>query len=208
MPDEQRKRVAEKTARYTGLSADWIDRANLRIEHLRFSKELLRDQRRTVGRLDSRFTGIDRDAVGEAIDVDPSMSNIMGPYTAAFNDYIRGELQYESDLPYEILSYKVHENWRYSDHENRFVEVAETLRKAMTINPHLKVFVANGYYDLATPYFATEYTFHHLELDPTLHGNVTMGYYEGGHMMYVHEPSLAQLKLDLVNFMAGAIPKT
>ena len=207
MPEEQRKRVAAKVARYTGLSAEWIERANLRIEHLRFSKELLRDQRRTVGRLDSRFTGIDRDAVGEAMGHDPSMVNIMGPYTAAFNDYVRGELGFESDLPYEILNFKAHENWSYSEHQNRFVEVAETLRKAMTINPHLKVFVANGYYDLATPYFATEYTFHHLELDPTLRGNVSMSYYEGGHMMYVHEPSLARLKQDLAGFVAEAIPK-
>ena len=208
LPLAQRRKVAEKVARYTGLSVDWIERANLRIEHMRFSKELLRDQRRTVGRLDSRFTGIDRDAVGESIGHDPSMVNIMGPYTAAFNDYVRGELGFESDLPYEILNFKANENWRFAEHENRFVEVAETLRKAMTINPHLRVFVANGYYDLATPYFATEYTFHHLELDESLRGNVAMGYYEGGHMMYIHEPSLARLKQDLAQFVAGAIPKT
>jgi carboxypeptidase C (cathepsin A) len=131
----------------------------------------------------------------------------MGPYTAAFNDYVRTELNYESDIPYEILSFKAHEQWSYAEHQNRFVEVAETLRRAMTINPHLKVFVANGYYDLATPYFATEYTFHHLELDPSLRGNVSMGYYEGGHMMYIHEPSLARLKTDLAKFVAEAIPK-
>ena len=207
LPAEERTRVAAKVARYTGLSAEWIERANLRIEHLRFSKELLRDQRRTVGRLDSRFTGIDRDAVGEAIGHDPSMVNIMGPYTAAFNDYVRGELGFESDLPYEILNFKANENWRFAEHENRFVEVAETLRKAMTINPFLKVFVANGYFDLATPYFATEYTFHHLELDESLRGNIAMGYYEGGHMMYIHEPSLARLKQDLAGFVQAAIPK-
>jgi len=135
------------------------------------------------------------------------MVNIMGPYTAAFNDYVRGELGFESDLPYEVLNFKAHENWTWSEHQNRFVQVAETLRKAMTINPHLKVFVANGYYDLATPYFATEYTFHHLELDPSLRGNVAMGYYEGGHMMYIHEPSLARLNEDLSGFVAGAVPR-
>jgi len=207
LPDAERKKIAKKTARLTGLSADWIERANLRIEHLRFCKELLRSERRTVGRLDSRFTGIDRDAVGESIAHDPSMDNIMGPYTAVFNDYVRGDLGFESDLPYEILSFKAHEQWRFAEHENRFVEVAETLRKSVSINPHLKVFVANGYFDLATPYFATEYTFHHLELDPTLRGNVAMGYYEGGHMMYIHEPSLAQLKQDLAAFVKGAIPQ-
>jgi len=207
LPEAERKQIAAKTARYTGLSAEWIERANLRIEILRFTRELLRSERRSVGRLDSRFTGIDRDAVGESMNHDPSMDNIMGPYTAVFNDYVRGDLGYESDLPYEILSFKTNEQWRFSEHENRFVEVAETLRKAMTVNPHLKVFVANGYYDLATPYFATEYTFHHLELDPTLRGNVAMGYYEGGHMMYVHEPSLAQLNKDLSGFVKGAVPK-
>ena len=207
LPDAERAKLAAKTARYTGLSAEWIERANLRIEIMRFTKELLRDQRRTVGRLDSRFTGIDRDAAGESMGHDPSMVNIMGPYTAVFNEYVRGDLGYESDLPYEILSFKTNEQWRFAEHENRFVEVAETLRKAMTINPHLKVFVANGYFDLATPYFATEYTFHHLELDPTLRGNVAMGYYEGGHMMYVHEPSLARLKQDLAGFVKGAVPK-
>jgi carboxypeptidase C (cathepsin A) len=124
-----------------------------------------------------------------------------------FNDYVRGDLCYESDLPYEILNFKANEQWRFTEHENRFVEVSETLRKSMTINPHLKVFVANGYFDLATPYFATEYTFHHLELDPTLRGNIAMGYYEGGHMMYIHEPSLAQLKKDLAGFVKGAVPK-
>ncbi|MEP7027452.1 MAG: peptidase S10 [Candidatus Eisenbacteria bacterium] len=206
LPDAERARLAAKLARYTGISAEWLERANLRIEIMRFTRELLRDQHRTVGRLDSRFTGIERDAVGEGMTHDPSSDNIMGPYTAAFNDYVRGDLGYESDLPYEILSFKAHEQWRYAEHENRFVEVAETLRKTMTANPHLKVFVANGYYDLATPYFATEYTFHHLELDPTLRGNVAMGYYEGGHMMYVHEPSLARLKQDLAGFMKGAVP--
>jgi carboxypeptidase C (cathepsin A) len=119
---------------------------------------------------------------------------------------VRRELKFESDLPYEILSLKVHAQWSYSEHENQFVNVAETLRKAMSINPFLKVFVANGYYDLATPYFATEYTFNHLSLDAALRGNVMMTYYEAGHMMYIHIPSLAQLKQDMVAFLRSAIP--
>jgi carboxypeptidase C (cathepsin A) len=155
--------------------------------------------------LDSRFTGIDRDAAGEMHEYDPSLTNTMGPYTAAFNDYVRRELQFESDLPYEILSMKVNQAWSFADHQNRYVNVAETLRQAMTINPHLKVFVANGYFDLATPYFATEYTFNHLGLDATLRGNISMSYYEAGHMMYIHLPSLAKLKQDLAAFMRGAI---
>ena len=202
----ERTATAARVARYTGLSPAYVERVNLRPEIMRFCKELLREEGRTVGRLDSRFTGVERDAAGEAAAVDPSFSAIMGPYTAVFNDYVRGDLQFENDLPYEILSFKTNEAWRFLEHENKFVEVVETLRKAMTLNPHLKVFVANGYYDLATPYFATEYTFHHLELDRTLRGNVAMGYYEGGHMMYVHEPSLAKLTQDLAGFVKGATP--
>lgn len=201
----ERSAVAAKLARFTGISADYIDRANLRIEILRFTKELLRDQRRTVGRLDSRITGVDRDAAGESITTDPSAHNIIGPYTATFNDYVRGELGFESDLPYEILNLKSNEAWRYQEHENRFVEVAETLRGSISMNPHLKVFVANGYYDLATPYFATEYTFNRLGLEATLRGNVTHGFYEAGHMMYIHRPSLVQMKRDLSGFLDGAL---
>ena len=201
-----RAQIVEKVARYTGLTSSYVERANLHIEIMRYTKELLRAQRRTIGRLDSRFTGIDRDAAGEVHEYDPSLTNTMGPYTAAFNDYVRRELQFESDLPYEILSSKVNQAWSYAEHENRYVNVAETLRQAMTINPHLKVFVANGYFDLATPYFATEYTFNHLGLDASLRGNISMSYYEAGHMMYIHLPSLAKLKQDLVSFMRQAIP--
>src|SRR5262249_20372323 len=136
-----RAAIVKKLARLTGISPDYIERSNLRLEILRFCKELLRSKRRTVGRLDSRFTGIDRDAAGETLVNDPSFSNIIGPYTAAFNDYVRGDLGFESDLPYEIISLKVNESWRFGEHENRFVDVGETLRNAMTINPHLRVFV-------------------------------------------------------------------
>ena len=198
-------RIVRKLARYTGLSADYIERTNLRINIHRFCKELLRDERRTVGRLDSRFKGIDRDAAGEESDYDPSMANIMGPYTATFNDYVRGELKFETDLPYEIMTPRV-QPWRFDEHENQYVNVAETLREAMTTNPHLKVTVANGYFDLATPYLATRYTFTHLGIDPTLEKNLSMTYYEAGHMMYVHLPSLAKLKDDLTNFVRGAVP--
>ncbi len=204
---EERARIVQTLARLTGLSPDYIERANLRIDIFRFVKELLREQRRTVGRLDSRFQGIERDAAGEVIENDPSMSNILGPYTATFYDYARRELKFESDLPYEILSFKVNAQWSFAEHENRYVDVADTLRKAMSTNPYLKVFVANGYYDLATPYLATEYTFNHLGLDASLRDNISMAYYEAGHMMYVHLPSLAQLKTDLEKFIRDAIPQ-
>ena len=153
-----------------------------------------------MGRLDSRFTGIDRDSAGEWSEFDPSMANITGPYTAALYEYVRGELKFESDLPYEILNPKVWP-WSYSDYENQYVNVAETLRKAISTNPYLKVFVANGFYDLATPHFATEYTFNHLGLDPSLRDNISMEYYEAGHMMYIHLPSLGKLKQDLAAFI-------
>jgi len=158
-----------------------------------------------VGRLDSRLTGIDAHSGGERPDYDPSMAAIRPPYTAAFNDYVRGELKFESDLPYEILNFKTNEAWRFQEHENRFVEVAETLRRSMTMNPYLKVYVANGYFDLATPYFATEYTFNRLGLDPSLRANVTHSFYEGGHMMYIHRPSLARMKQDLARFLRDAL---
>lgn len=205
MTDAERQSVIQNLARYTGLAPDYIEQTNLRIDIFRFVKELLRDERRTVGRLDSRFKGIDRNAAGAEFEHDPSLSAIIGPYTATFYDYVRNELKFESDLPYEVLTPRVRP-WSYAQHENQYVYVGETLRKAMSINPFLKVYVANGYYDLATPYFATEYTFNHLALDPSLRGHISMGYYEAGHMMYVHQPSLAKLKQDLVTFIEGAYP--
>jgi carboxypeptidase C (cathepsin A) len=202
---EARAQIIAKLARYTGLSATYIERTNLRINIHRFCKELLRAQRRTVGRIDARFQGIDRDASGEDFEHDPSMTAIMGPYTGAFNDYVRRELAFENDLPYEIMT-SLYQTWSYDKHQNQYVNVAETLREAMSKNPALKVIVANGYYDLATPYFATEYTFNHLELDPTLRDNIAMTYYEAGHMMYIHEASLTQLAEDLRSFVHDSIP--
>ncbi len=203
MSAEERANIVTKLARYTGLSTDYIEQTNLRPEIIRFTKELQRDARRTTGRLDSRFTGIDRDSAGEYWEHDPSMSAIMGPYTATFYDYMRTELGYENDLPYEILSRRVHP-WGYQNVENEYLNVAETLRKAMSMNTFLKVFVANGYYDLATPYFATRYTFNGMDLDESLRANYTMTFYEAGHMMYVHIPSLAQLKDDMAKFIEGS----
>jgi carboxypeptidase C (cathepsin A) len=187
------------------LSREYVLQTNLRIQIHRFVKQLRRDERLTVGRLDSRFTGIDRDAAAENYEFDPSYAAIQGPYTATLNDYVRRELGFEIDLPYEILSGRVRP-WNFGSYENRYVNVAETLRQAMTRNPSLKVFVANGFYDLATPYFATQYTFDHLGLDPSLRHNISMGYYEAGHMMYIQLASLMQLKQDLREFILSAVP--
>lgn len=204
MSKRERNRIVEQVAYYTGLSEDYIERTDLRIEDQRFFKELLREEGRTVGRLDSRFKGIDRDSAGETHEYDPMLTEILGTYTATFNEYVRAELNYESDLPYEILTGKVWP-WDYSEFTNAHVNVAETLRKAMTINPYLKVLVANGYYDLGTPYFASEYTFSHMGLEASLQKNVRFTYYEAGHMMYMHMPSLAQQKADLAAFIDWAI---
>jgi len=203
LPAGQRAAIASQLARFTGLTEDYVERTDLRIEIFRFVKELLRGQRRTVGRLDSRYTGIDRDAAGEQFEFDPSYAAIQGAHTACFNDYVRGDLQFESDLPYEILK-GLYQSWSYKEFENQYVSVAETLRQAISMNPHLRVHVANGYYDLATPYFATAYTFNHLGLDPSLRDNVAMSFYEAGHMMYVHLPSLHQLKAELAAFVQSA----
>jgi len=204
LSSEERLNAVKELARFTGLSTDFIERSNLRIMDQHFFKELLRESGRTVGRLDSRFLGIDRLGVTEAAEYDPLLTNVMGPYTAGFYDYVRAELKFESDLPYEILSEKVWP-WSYSVFENQYLNVAETMRKAMTYNPHLKVFVANGYYDLGTPYSATEYTFSHLGLHKSLQKNVSMGYYEAGHMMYIHMPSLKKMKKDLSKFIKSAM---
>ncbi len=204
LPKRERAQIVAKLARYTGLSPEFIERSNLRINDKHFFKELLRDRGQTVGRLDSRLLGRDRLGVTEKPEYDPLMTAVAGPFTAAFYDYIRSELNYESDLPYEVSAVVVRP-WSYSDFENQFVNVGERLRSAMTRNPYLKVFVANGYFDLGTPYFATEYVINHLGLDEAARKNVSMGYYEAGHMMYIHQPSLAKLKDDLANFMRSAI---
>ncbi len=173
LPDEERAEVVSTLARYTGLTETYVEQTNMRVNIHRFVKELLRDQRRTIGRYDSRITGIDRDAAGEQHEYDPSYATVQGAYTAALNHYVRSVLDFKSDQSYEILTGKV-QPWDYSKYQNQYVNVAENLRQALTYNPYLKVFVANGYYDLATPYFATQYTFNHLELDPTLQDHVSM----------------------------------
>jgi carboxypeptidase C (cathepsin A) len=195
----ERHALAEKLARLTGLPVDFVLRANLRIEDRRFFKELQRERRKTTGRLDSRFVGVDLDAAGEEAEGDPSYAAIQGPYSAALNDYLRRELKAEFDLPYEILTGRVRP-WSYREFENRYVDVADRLRQAMRKNPALEVFVANGYYDLATPFHATEHTFAGLDQEGDLPARIRMRYYEAGHMMYIHRGELAKLRADLERF--------
>lgn len=205
LPASDRQNAVKELARLTGLTEDYVDRADLRIDYGRFRKELLRAERLVIGRYDARLTGPDLDATGDSTDFDPSFASVLGPFTATLNDYVRRDLKFKSDLPYEVLTGKV-SPWDFNDARNRYLDIAETLQGAMTHNPYLKVFVANGYYDLATPYLATRYTFDHMELAPNIRTNISMGYYDAGHMMYVNHPSLAALKKDLAAFIHSAVP--
>jgi carboxypeptidase C (cathepsin A) len=187
-------------ARLAGLDPDYIDRVDLRVEHIRFFTELLRDRRRVVGRLDGRFVGWDVDYGREHMSGDPSYHAIRGPFTAAVNHYLRVELGYQNDLPYEVLTERVHP-WSYKDFEAQYVNVAPRLAAALRANPALRVHVACGYHDGATPYFAAEHTFAHLGLPEELRGNVEFRYFEAGHMMYVHEPSRLAQSAQLAEFV-------
>jgi carboxypeptidase C (cathepsin A) len=198
--------VLKKLSQYSGLSETYLAESNLRIFPFRFMKELTRDEGHTVGRLDSRFTGIDLDNAGENPEFDPANAYISGPFSAAFHSYMQDQLNYTPDRVYKLSADGANRGWDWK-HNNGFnpwwpgsLDVAEDLRQAMSQNPHLKVFVANGWYDLATPFAASEYTFDHLGLDPSLRGNVQFGYYESGHMIYLHVPALQALKADLAKF--------
>ncbi|HSI73159.1 MAG TPA: hypothetical protein VK934_08265 [Fimbriimonas sp.] len=200
---EERAAVAERLNSLTGLSREYLEATDLRVNIHRFCKELLRAEKRTVGRLDSRFKGIDENASTENPEHDPSMTAILAPYTAMANDYIRRTLGYETDVPYYVFNpEELYKTWSYGDAGKGFPDTSEALRAAMSKNPYMKVFVASGYYDLATPYFATQYTLSHLGLDPTLRANISEGYYEAGHMMYIDTKCLSQLKRDVARFMS------
>ena len=200
MGDDERAEVVASLARYTGLSEEYVENADLRLEIMRFTKELLRDQRRTVGRLDSRYKGIDASGIGERIEQDPSMSAIRAPYTSAFQQYIRDELEYDTDRPYYILGEGVGA-WDYGPAGNGYADTSAALRDAFAKNPFLKVHVASGYYDLATPYFAADYTLSHMDLVPEQRANISTSRYEAGHMMYVHGPSLEKLSEAIGEFV-------
>lgn len=204
LSDTQRDAVAEKMARLTGLSKDYVVGAKLRVPMWRFGKELLRKSSRTVGRYDSRYTGIDADDVGENSEYDPSQAAIFGPFTATINDYLRNQLKFEDDRVYEILTGAV-QPWKYDRFGARSPDASGTLRQAMAQVPFLKLFIAEGYYDLATPPESVEYSVNHMLLPAERRGNVTTKLYEGGHMMYVFEPSMEKLREDLEEFYKDAL---
>jgi carboxypeptidase C (cathepsin A) len=195
----ERQAVAKKLARYTGLSESFILSCHLRVTDARFRKELLRDRGLMVGRLDGRFTGLDADFAGERQEFDPSNTALQGAYTAMFSDYVRRELKYENDIKYDTSGNV--RPWSYAEFQNRYVNMTEPLRSAMARNPFLKVFVANGYYDMATPFFSTEFTFDHLGFEPTYRDRVSMGFYEAGHMMYIRPSAHREFKRDTAQFI-------
>jgi len=201
LTENEKNTVADKLARYTGLSTEYIKRSNLRVSRTRFRKELLRHEDLTVGRLDSRYKGKDKDSVGEVNEFDPAMAAWNGPFTGAVNRYFREELKYETDLSYDIFG-NVHP-WKGMSEAH----VGEALRRAMTQNPFLKVLVLEGYYDGACDYFSAEYTFSHLDLRGDWKDRLRFDYYECGHMMYLRKADLAKAKKDLENFIVSAVPK-
>ncbi len=203
LTEAERADAVATLARLTGLSADYVDRADLRIEHWRYFGELLRDQRLTVGRLDSRFTGPAGSAIAEEMDADPSMDAVDGPFTAAINHYLRAELAYASDLPYERISERV-QPWSYAEFEGRPIDVSPLLERALRQNPHLRVHVSFGVYDGATPPAAAEQVLALLRLPEELRGNIEKAYYDAGHMMYVHEESRIRQSADLAAFITRA----
>jgi len=202
----ERERIAGKLHDYTGLSVDYILKADLRIPEAQFTQELLRDERQNVGRLDSRFTGFIFDWHAETAEYDPQSEAISPAYTASFLDYYQQELEFGQGKTYKV-SGNVFPGWKFEHKIPGFffpLPIANTgpdLAQAMGLNPQMKVLVLNGYYDLATPFFASEYMFDHLGLSPELAANIEMKYYDAGHMMYIHGPSLVQFKNDVADFV-------
>ena len=198
---QQYQQIAKQLSRYTGLDLDFVSGSNLRINIFQFCKALLRDEKRSVGRIDSRFKGIEASTVTERPEFDPSVFAIQPPFTATFNHYVQAELGVETDLTYEILSMKINESWAWE--KGALPAVGEELRKAMAKNPFMKVFVAQGYYDLATPHFAAVYMVSHMNIDPDLREQVHIATYEAGHMFYLDQKSLASFKQDIDQFISA-----
>jgi len=198
-----RNKVIEEYSHLTSLPTNYVDRANLRVPLGRFAAQLLIDEGLVVGRYDSRYTGYVRDRLLMGMEQDPSFEAVASAFASTFNNYVRTELKFETDHPYEVLASVGRWNWEAN---NEFVDVGSTLASAIARNPFLKVHVSSGYYDLATPLFATRYTFDHLRLNATLLKNLTLDSYTAGHMMYLNTPDLKKSKEDLARFIHAAIP--
>jgi carboxypeptidase C (cathepsin A) len=200
MPQE-RQNIVDQLARFTGLDRSVIEENDLRVTQWNFCSELLRHQREIVGRLDSRFVGPLSTGPQGAF-YDPTMAVIRPPFTATFNNYVRADLGYKTDLEYAVLNGL---EWDWGSAGQGFPDTSDSLRQAFVKNPYMRLFVASGYYDLATPYFATQYTLSHMNLEPQQHQKITLGYYDAGHMMYLRSDSLDHLKQDVSAFLANAL---
>jgi carboxypeptidase C (cathepsin A) len=195
----ERNRIAKGVAQYTGLTPEYLISANLRIDSRRFWKELLRDQRLTVGRLDSRYIGIDKDAAGENPEYDPAMADWNGPFSNAVNRYLREELRFTPDLEYHVWGNV--RPWQ----QDQATNVSDLLRQAMRENPYLKVMVQGGYYDAGTDYFSAMYTISHIQPGGEFRDRVRFAWYESGHMMYLRKADLANANNDLRSFIRSCL---
>lgn len=213
LPKGEFDAVAAKAAAFTGLSVSYVKESRLRIPAARFRKELMRDDDRTLGRYDARFMGWDPDEAGETPGYDPSDTGISGVYVGAFHDYIQRELKYMSQENYYLSGPGVNAAWDFKhkpsggngNRDQSSPDTAVDLADAMRKNPHLKVFSANGYFDLATPFFATEYDLAHMSLPEPLVSNLSFGYYPAGHMVYLNVDALREMKGDMVKFYSSAL---
>lgn len=203
LSDSERQAAIDKLARYTGLDRTYIGNANLRVGAERFYKELLRDRHRTIGRYDARFTGIDPDNAAESPDYDPSEAVARPPFTMTFNEYVRTDLGFKTDREYEVLTGVG--PWDWGQRGPGGASTAESLRGALAKNPYLKVYVAEGYYDMATPWASVEYTFSHMNLDPTMNGSIVTGQYAAGHMIYLDSAEREKLNKDVGAFIDSAV---
>ena len=205
LKSDERAAIIKQLSKYTSLSSDLIDKANLRIHPSFFEKQLL-GGRTIIGRFDGRLTGDDPDPLSPSPAFDPSLSYYRAAYTSLMTDYTRRTLKFESDLPYEALSGRV-QPWSMGEKGRGYLDVSGALSSAMRENPKMKVLFASGYEDLATPYFATEYTVNHIELPERIRKNITRTMYDGGHMMYHVKPSMEKLHGDVAEFIKAAVPK-
>ncbi len=210
IPDADLDTVARQMSAYTGLSVAFLKEANLRVDLARFRKELLRDQRRTVGRYDSRFTGIDADAAGDSPEYDAADTGIHGAYVAALHDYLERDLGYVTALNYWPSGPGINRAWDWkhkppgANFPSQVADTAQDLGQAMRQNPHLMLYSLNGLYDMATPFFGTEYDISHMWLDPSLRGNIRFAYYPSGHMVYLNPDALKAMKADVAKFYDDA----